>query len=212
MPREDILKTAFTCFAERGYEHVSLRQLALECGVSDSLLSHHFGSKQQLWYEAADSVFAPLYQELVTTLEGIQADNIASLLRQNLKASLTLLASAPEAMAFMFRESEAGTERAEHLRKHYLLPYTHRIHQLTDKAHAQGLMRKLSHEAHTGMVLGIMRLIAVPGLYAPEITPHFQTPQRTAAFVDELVSIFYDGLLIRPDSHGMPHPVSGTTT
>lgn len=209
MSSEAILQTAFTQFAERGYEHVSLRQLAQACGVSDSLLSHHFGSKQQLWYEAADSVFAPLYQQMVTTLEGIQADNVAGLLRQNLKASLVLMASMPKAMAFMFRESEAVSERSEHLRQHYLLPYIRRIHELMDEARAQGLMRRLSHEASTGMVLGIMRLIAVPGLYAPEIAPHFQTPQRSDAFVDELVSIFYDGLLIKTDRQGQPHPVSG---
>jgi hypothetical protein len=36
---------------------VSLRQLAGDCGVSDSLLHHHFGSKHQLWQEAADNSY-----------------------------------------------------------------------------------------------------------------------------------------------------------
>lgn len=196
MPREEILQRAFTAFARLGYEHVSLRQLAQECGISDSLLSHHFGSKQQLWYEAADSVFAPLYQRLVTTLQTIEAENVAGVLRRNLKASLTLLAAEPEAMAFMFREGENDSERAIHLRTHYLLPYTQRIHQLVDEARAQGLMRRLSHEACTGMVLGIMRMIAIPGLYRTELAPRLASRDSIEVFVDEIAAIFYDGLLL----------------
>ncbi len=64
MAREDILRQAFQAFARQGYDNVSQRQLAADCGVSDSLLHHHFGSKQQLWQDAVDSVFGPLMQVL----------------------------------------------------------------------------------------------------------------------------------------------------
>ena len=196
MLREDILQKAFEAFARHGYEGVSLRQLAKECGVSDSLLTHHFGSKQQLWLEAADSVFQPLYLRLINTLEGMEAENVAWKLRGNLKASLSMMAAEAETIAFMFREGEGDDERADHLRAHYLVPYTQRIHALVDEATAQGLMRKLSHEACTGMVLGIMRMLVVPGLYKPALAPRLATPEGIAAYVDEVVSIFYDGLML----------------
>lgn len=195
MSREEILQHAFSAFATQGYEQVSLRQLAQSCDISDSLLSHHFGSKQQLWYEAADSVFTPLYQKMVTNLESISEKNVALVLRRNLKASMVLLASEPEAMAFMFREGENDGERAIYLRENYLLPYTNRIQALSDQAHQQGLMRPISHQASTTIVLGIMRMIAIPGLYQPEISPHLLSAQRIDAFADEIVSTLYDGLL-----------------
>ncbi len=214
MPREEILQKAFAAFARQGYESVSLRQLGKDCGVSDSLLSHHFGSKQQLWFEAVDSVFAPLYQRLVTTLETIEAENVAWVLRRNLKASLTLMASQPEAIAFLFREGEGNDERAEHLRTHYLLPYTQRIHYLVDEARNQGLMRRLSHEACTGMVLGIMRMLSIPGLYRHELAPRLDTPENIATYVDEITTIFYDGLMLPSASHGSqpPSPKPSTET
>ena len=59
LSREQIIERAFLAFAELGYEQVSLRLLANHCGISDSLLHHHFGSKQQLWQEAADNHIAP---------------------------------------------------------------------------------------------------------------------------------------------------------
>lgn len=198
MPREAILQRAFTAFARQGYEGVSLRQLAAECGISDSLLSHHFGSKQQLWFEATDSVFAPLYRDLVNTLDSIEAENVAWKLRRNLKASLTLLAAQPDAVAFLFREGEGDNERAEHLRRDYVDPYTDLIHRLVDEASAQGLMRQLSHEACTGMVFGIMRMLAMPGVYRHVLAPRLATPDTISAYVDEVVSIFYDGLMLSP--------------
>ena len=196
MSREDILKNAFAAFAQQGYDGVSLRQLATACGVSDSLLTHHFSSKQQLWYEATDSVFAPLLGRLVVTLETIEADNVAQKLRRNLKASLTLMATEPAAIAFMFREGEGDDERAEHLREHYLQPYMQRIRELFEAAQGQGLMRLLSHEACSGMVLGVMRMLAIPGVYKHELAPHLASPEKISAYVDEIVTIFYDGLML----------------
>lgn len=196
MSREDILKHAFTAFACQGYEGVSLRQLASECSVSDSLLTHHFTSKQQLWYEATDSVFAALLSRLVLTLETIEAENAAWKLRLNLKASLTLMAMEPAAIAFLFREGEGDDERADHLRQHYLQPYLQRIRALFEEAQGQGLVRKLSHEVSAGMVLGLMRMLAIPGLYKHELAEHLASPEKTAAYVDEVVTIFYDGLML----------------
>lgn len=196
MPREAILERAFAAFARQGYDGVTLRGLAADCGISDSLLSHHFGHKLQLWYEATDAVFAPLLRQLVDTLESIEAENLALKLRRNLKASLTLLATQPEAVAFMFREGDSEGERTDYLRRHYVDPYTDRIHALVDDAAAQGLLRPLSNEACTGMVLGIMRMLAMPGVYRHVLAPRLATPESISAYVDEVVSIFYDGLLL----------------
>lgn len=206
MSREAILEQAFAAFARQGYDGVSLRQLAAECGVSDSLLSHHFGNKQRLWQEAADSVFAPLYGQLVDTLEGIEAENVAWKLRQNLKASLTLLATYPDIIAFMFREGDTEGARAQHLRLHYVDPYTDRIHRLVDEAAAQGLIRQLSHEACTGMVFGIMRMLVMPGVYRHAMAPRLATPESISAYVDEVVSIFYDGLMLHMATGPAPTP------
>ena len=87
--RDDIIEQAFIAFAQQGYEGVSLRQLATICGVSDSLLHHHFGSKHQLWQQAADTHIAPLMNTLSSNLEQLaQSHHPASALQQNLPKSL----------------------------------------------------------------------------------------------------------------------------
>jgi TetR/AcrR family transcriptional regulator len=202
MPREEILQLAFSAFARHGYDAVSLRQLAKDCAVSDSLLTHHFSTKQELWYEATDSVFAPLLTQLVTTLQNIEADadNVAWVLRHNLNASLNLMAAQPAAISFMFREGEGEGERADHLRERYLRPYLQLIQALFIEGQAQGLIRKVSHEACSGMVLGLMRMLAIPGLYKYELATHLETPEKISCFVDEIVTIFYDGIMLTPAS------------
>lgn len=50
--RDEILAAAQRLFAERGFAHVTIRQIAAEAGVSPALVMKKAGSKQRL-YEAA---------------------------------------------------------------------------------------------------------------------------------------------------------------
>ncbi len=48
-----ILVEAAAMFAERGYERTSMRDLAERCGISKSLLYHHFADKEALYSRIA---------------------------------------------------------------------------------------------------------------------------------------------------------------
>ena len=48
-----ILTEAAALFAERGYERTSMRDLAQRCGVSKSLLYHHFADKEEIFTRLA---------------------------------------------------------------------------------------------------------------------------------------------------------------
>jgi AcrR family transcriptional regulator len=47
--REEILRTALEHFAVKGYDRVSVREIARECGLSQAGLLHHFRSKEDLF-------------------------------------------------------------------------------------------------------------------------------------------------------------------
>lgn len=49
--REEILETALEHFAVKGYDRVSVREIARECGLSQAGLLHHFSSKEELFLE-----------------------------------------------------------------------------------------------------------------------------------------------------------------
>lgn len=48
-----ILGEAAALFAERGYDRTSMRDLAERCGVSKSLLYHHFADKEEIYTRIA---------------------------------------------------------------------------------------------------------------------------------------------------------------
>lgn len=57
--RPAILDAARRLFAEQGYDRTTLRQVAAEAGVDPTLISHWFGSKQQLFVAVVELPFDP---------------------------------------------------------------------------------------------------------------------------------------------------------
>ncbi|WP_038184840.1 TetR/AcrR family transcriptional regulator [Vibrio rhizosphaerae] len=54
--RQQILQIATELFCELGYAQVSLRTISEKVGISHSLIRHHFGSKEQIWYNISDNM------------------------------------------------------------------------------------------------------------------------------------------------------------
>jgi AcrR family transcriptional regulator len=54
--RIHIQKIATLLFCQFGYSRVSLRQISEKAGISHSLIRHHFGSKEQIWYSISDGL------------------------------------------------------------------------------------------------------------------------------------------------------------
>jgi AcrR family transcriptional regulator len=57
--REAIARAARRQFAELGYDRATIRSVAAEAGVDPALVSHYFGSKQQLFITVIELPFEP---------------------------------------------------------------------------------------------------------------------------------------------------------
>lgn len=66
-----ILTEAARIFARKGYEGASMRDIAEACGISKSLLYHHFKSKEEIYSRVAVGATKELYQFVV---EHVPAD------------------------------------------------------------------------------------------------------------------------------------------
>lgn len=195
----DIVEKAFIAFAEHGYEGVSLRQIAGQCGVSDSLLHHHFGSKQQLWQEAADNFIQPLMATLTIDLEAlVQSNQPAQALQQNLPLSIKNLVANPTALSFIFREGDVNNERADYLRNTYMRPYLSRLDALFNQAVADQHFRPIAPAARHVLILGFLRSLVIPAYLQDELAPHLQNQQTTAALVDEVATLLINGFSSTP--------------
>jgi AcrR family transcriptional regulator len=57
--RQDVLEAARRVFAERGYQHASLRTIAAEAGVDAGMVRHFFGDKAGLFQASMQMPFDP---------------------------------------------------------------------------------------------------------------------------------------------------------
>ena len=77
--RAAILAAARDEFARRGFDVVTVRQIAARAGVDPAMITHHFGSKQQLFLAALDVSFDPA-AEIAQVVEGPSEELAARLL------------------------------------------------------------------------------------------------------------------------------------
>lgn len=62
--RERLIRTAFALFAEKGFDSVTVRDIAAASKVSVGLINHHFGSKEGL-REAVDEFFIAQFEDAI---------------------------------------------------------------------------------------------------------------------------------------------------
>ncbi|MBY8338551.1 TetR family transcriptional regulator [Streptomyces spinosirectus] len=116
--KEAILDAARRQFAELGYDRASLRRIAADAEVDAALVSHYFGSKQQLFAAAAPFPMDP--EEVLADLLGGPRETIGQRLAQHVlrltentegRQKLTGLmraAASEEAAARMVRDRITG--------------------------------------------------------------------------------------------------------
>jgi AcrR family transcriptional regulator len=80
--RTAIVEAAMTCFAQNGYAHTSIRQIAAQAGVSTGLMYHYFESKEALLEAVFENCMAILSGVLVDAYRQAEpGQRISSLLR-----------------------------------------------------------------------------------------------------------------------------------
>ncbi len=67
--RSAILDAAEELFSERGFADASVSAVASRAGVTQSLIHHHFGSKQALWDAVKRRLLAPYLETVARILE-----------------------------------------------------------------------------------------------------------------------------------------------
>ena len=80
--RTAIVEAAMTCFAQNGYAHTSIRQIAAQAGISTGLMYHYFESKEALLEAVFENCMAILSGVLVDAYRQAEpGERISGLLR-----------------------------------------------------------------------------------------------------------------------------------
>lgn len=108
--RTAILTVAMRLFADRGFDPVSLRDIAAAAGFTHGLIRHHFGAKDDVWravVEHADRV----YLEAMSAAIRPGSDDPVAALRTIILALTEATARHPEITRLLIGESIRGGPR-----------------------------------------------------------------------------------------------------
>jgi AcrR family transcriptional regulator len=142
-----LLRRALAAFAERGYEGVSVRQLARELGISHALLNARFGAKRELWFAAMNQAMTTLEQELLATARPEEdADDLAAL-RAGIVAYVTFAAAHPEVLRIMRYEGAIDSERIRFIADRFIAPVKAIAEYRLGRLAAAGRIRRISYAA-----------------------------------------------------------------
>ncbi len=91
-----ILDTAVELFAEKGFEHASVRDITQAAGVNLAAINYHFGSRDALIHAVAERYLTPLCQDLERQLDDHEASTTELSLEDLLELMIRAMLKAVE--------------------------------------------------------------------------------------------------------------------
>lgn len=110
--REQLIVIARTAFAERGFDGVSVEQIAARAEVSKPVIYEHFGGKEGLYAVVVDREVRDL---LDTLREALSHGPPRALLEQAALALLGFIETHPDGFRILVRDSPLGSTRGSYV-------------------------------------------------------------------------------------------------
>lgn len=138
------LDRAIEAFAERGYDGVSLREIAAASGVSHGLLNARYGTKMGLWTAAVDHGMERLRRRMIESQAAWAAD--ADIEQQVLATCIDFLeavAQSPAIVQLINVEGARGGERLDYIVETFFRGRIWPLTTLLQEGRAKGIFRNV---------------------------------------------------------------------
>ena len=160
-----IIAAAIEAFANDGYEGASTRQIATLANENQGLITYHFGSKENLWKAALDSLFGSFRDELERRAEVLVDADPSTRMRLLIYFLVRYAALHPEQMRLMVQEGKADSHRTKWLVDRHIAPLYEFFSAQVSEAQAAGALPQASSVHLFYALIGATSLIFT---HAPE--------------------------------------------
>lgn len=147
--RPKLLEAAIHEFAEHGYEGTTTAAIARRAKAPQPLVHHHFGSKELLFQDVLDVLFAEFKTEVLGA--DPEQNDIASVLRR----FILFTARRPQLVRIWVIESARRGPHAKYVIDKHVGPLTEQIRPLIRSAIAKGALPDVDHSLLMFMAQGI---------------------------------------------------------
>lgn len=138
-----LLRAAIDLFAERGFEGVSLSQVASQVDADVGLTRYYFGSKTSLWIAAMKHLSECFVTELSaanTFDDGSKAEALKALI----KAFVITSARWPQVSRVIVFDGDKSDARGDFIKNQLVAPFYHLLSELIEAAKAEGVIPNVS--------------------------------------------------------------------
>lgn len=181
-----ILDCALEVFSERGFAGASTREIASRAGVTHTMITYYFATKDDLWKAAVDFLFERLAKE-VTLNMAILDDNDATLLaaaREGLGNYIRYCAKHPVHHRLMIQESVHDGPRLQWAIKNHIAGNHLPGMELFKLLIARKLVPQVPPMTLLYMVVGASQLIYT---LAPEVKAIWAVDPQSAPMIEQHV-------------------------
>ncbi|MEM1122883.1 MAG: TetR/AcrR family transcriptional regulator [Bacteroidota bacterium] len=149
-----ILQVALKQFANEGFGGVSLHAIAKETNVAVSLLSYHFGNKEELWKKSMSLVGQEIYGELKILFQMIDDMDGLEKLRIFNKKIVHFSAKRPEFQQCIVQEVFSNNARSNWVIEELLRPIFSFMEGIIKQEQAKGTIKKVPQANLSSFIIG----------------------------------------------------------
>jgi AcrR family transcriptional regulator len=155
--KETILDAAITLFARLGFEGASFSEITELCGAKRPLILYHYGSKEELWRLAVESVSRRFDEEMKAKLVIDEDAPDEAKMRASMGAFIDTLIAVPQFGQILLREGTTPGPRLDWIARNFAPPVTLTI-RFKDKALEHRMKRTILRDVYTATFLAIVAL------------------------------------------------------
>lgn len=192
-----LLRAAQAAFAISGFKGTSTREIARAAGVHHALISHRFGSKEELWLAVMDSLQAYL-EPFIRDLRCLQQSQNTP--QERVRAAFRILAAAvcgePDCGLLLSRIASERGKAFDLLVEKLLRPFHDAFCPLLEDAMEVGTVAKQDPEMLYFMIINTV----VASVFSRHILGYFDVQPRDLEKIQEDVVRLLDLNIIRPNT------------
>jgi len=119
--RAEILGIALEQFSTRGFDGVSVRDIAELAGVNHAMIRYYFGSKENLWRESVTYLFERFTEEITPPQPGPEGFSLDAV-KEYIRNYVRYCARHPEHARLMMQEANRDSERLKWMAQKFIRP------------------------------------------------------------------------------------------
>jgi TetR/AcrR family transcriptional regulator len=195
--RDCIVEAALELFAARGFDGVTVRDIAARAGRPLSAISYHFASKDELWRDAAKVLhnrMTDFFAQRMKGLEGVDARTCARLI---LRDFVVYVARTPALIRFMINVGFESSDRLDWYAANLSTPFRGQFGAVFDEMGRQQGLAPGAPE-HVLLVYMAAGAAALVHALAPEVRATSGVDPSSDAFVERHIEMMVD--LFLPES------------